>query len=279
MGFHGVWTRKELIASGMSASTLDDRCRAGMYTRVLPGVYCVGRVTSLARCAAVVAWIPGAVLSHRTAGWLWEMLPEPAVFEATVPRGVHRVVPEWVTLYRRDLPGRDVHEAWGVAVTSAARTLMDCLVVLPESAADELVDSHLGKTVERDAVLELCGGGGVGAPGLRRQVWMAATNALSEPERLFARAVAQRRVRLLANHSVGPYVCDFVHRRSRTIVEIDGREFHSGAAAFRRDRQRQNWLVLQGWLVLRYAAADVYLQLERSADEVVAVIRDRGRRR
>ncbi|WP_442791098.1 endonuclease domain-containing protein [Nocardia sp. NBC_01327] len=108
---------------------------------------------------------------------------------------------------------------------------------------------------------------------------MAATNALSEPERLFARAVAQRRVRLLANHSVGPYVCDFVHRRSRTIVEIDGREFHSGAAAFRRDRQRQNWLVLQGWLVLRYAAADIYQQLERSADEVVAVIHDRGRRR
>ncbi|MFC6013513.1 endonuclease domain-containing protein [Nocardia lasii] len=53
---------------------------------------------------------------------------------------------------------------------------------------------------------------------------------------------------------------------------LDGREFHSDAVVFRRDRRRQNWLVVRGWLVLRYAAQDVMHNLDQCADEVQRVV-------
>ncbi|WP_169814284.1 endonuclease domain-containing protein [Nocardia mexicana] len=206
------------------------------------------------------------------------MVPEPEIIEATVPRRMHRSTPDWLRLYRRDLPPGAIDESWGLPITSRAVTLLDCVAVLPNLAADQLVDSCLGRTVYPEEVLELVRCGAHGAPALRRQLREAACRAVSEPERLFARAMARTRIRLEPNHPVGPYVCDFVHERSRTIIEIDGREFHSEHDVFRRDRRRQNWLVLRGWLVLRYAASDVFTDIDRCVDEVVAVIRNRRRK-
>ncbi|WP_280368198.1 DUF559 domain-containing protein [Nocardia wallacei] len=275
---YGIRTREQLLAAGVAASTIDDRCRRGVYTRVLPRVYCVDRLTTLARCAAVVAWLPTATLSHRTAAWLRQMADEPDVVEATIPRHAHRATPDWLRLYRRDLPSAASDEAWGLPITSRAVTLLDCVAVLPELAAGQLVDKCLGGLVPPEEVLELGRCGAHGSPVLRRQLREAACKAASEPERLFARAMARTRIKLAPNHPVGPYVCDFVHTRSRTIVEIDGREFHSDHDVFRRDRRRQNWLLLHRWLVLRYAAADVFNDMDHCVDEVVAVIRNRRRK-
>jgi very-short-patch-repair endonuclease len=62
------------------------------------------------------------------------------------------------------------------------------------------------------------------------------------------------------------------------IVEVDGREFHSEPEVFRKDRRRQNWLVLDGYLMLRYAAYDVIAETAACADEVIGVVRRRRRR-
>ena len=40
-------------------------------------------------------------------------------------------------------------------------------------------------------------------------------------------------------------------------AEYDGVEPHSGDAAFRRNRQRSNWLLARGWRVLRVTTADL----------------------
>lgn len=277
VNLYGIRTRAELLADGVPASTIDDRCRRGLYTRLLPQTYCLGPVTGLARCAAIVAWIPNATLSHRTAAWMQNMLPEPEQFEATIPRSLRRDTPDWLTLYRRNLPPDAINDEWGLPVTHAARTLLDCLAVMPRSAADQLVDAHLGRSISPNDVRALCHSGGRGTPELRNQLRNAATHAASEPERLFARALHRRGLHLLANHPVGPYTCDFVHERSRTIIEIDGREFHSSPETFRRDRRRQNWLLLDDWLILRYAAADIFQHLDRCADEAITVIRSRTR--
>ncbi|KAA0925232.1 MULTISPECIES: DUF559 domain-containing protein [unclassified Rhodococcus (in: high G+C Gram-positive bacteria)] len=77
------------------------------------------------------------------------------------------------------------------------------------------------------------------------------------------------------NAAVGPYICDLVDRRSRTIVEVDGREFHSAAGVFSKDRRRQNALVLDRWLVLRYSAFDVLAAPDVIAGEIASVIRRR----
>ncbi|MBF6244011.1 DUF559 domain-containing protein [Nocardia elegans] len=75
------------------------------------------------------------------------------------------------------------------------------------------------------------------------------------------------------------YVGDLVDERSRTIIEIDGREFHSDSLTFRRDRRRQNALLDAGWFVLRYAAADVNRYLDACVEEAAQVIRRRRRSR
>ena len=62
-------------------------------------------------------------------------------------------------------------------------------------------------------------------------------------------------------------------------VEIDGREFHIDPHTFTRDRIRQNELVLDGWLVLRYSVARALAHTDEVADEILAVVRKRRKSR
>ncbi|MGV9411145.1 DUF559 domain-containing protein [Nocardia sp. NPDC003693] len=274
-----ITTRAELRAEGVSADAIATRCRRGTYTRLLPGVYRRGPATPLDRCRAVSAWLPPAVLSHRTAAWLRGMLPEPPYLEATVPKSVYRKPPPWLRLHRRDIPIDQVSTTFDLPTTSPALTLLDCAATLPPLEAAALVDTQLGRTVSPADALALSRSTLTGTRALRKQLRDAAIHHASEPERLFARSLKARGLRLLANHPVGPYICDFVDERSRTIIEIDGREFHSAPPVFRQDRRRQNWLVLEGWMVLRYAAVDVFTALDECADQAAAVVRRRRRAR
>lgn len=52
-------------------------------------------------------------------------------------------------------------------------------------------------------------------------------------------------------------VIDIAFPRQRVAVEFDGWAFHSGAEAFQYDRERQNLLANDGWLVLRFTWADL----------------------
>ncbi|MFH5210917.1 DUF559 domain-containing protein [Antrihabitans sp. NCIMB 15449] len=275
----GIRTREDLLREGVASSTIDNRVRQGVYHRLLPKIYSLGTPTALGRCAAILLWAPDATLSHRTAAWMWGMLPEPTVFEATVPPVQVRTTPNWLSIYRRQLRPELIGESWAMPTVEPARALFDCLTVLSNDAADRLIDEQLGRKVDANRLLELCelDCGLTGAPEVRRQLTAAAQWAASEPERMFARALTAGHCPLPANRSVGPYLCDFVDERSKLVVEIDGREFHSEAAVFRNDRRRQNWLLLEGWLVLRYAAYDVYNHLDEIADEVADVVRRRRR--
>ncbi|MCU1641077.1 MAG: hypothetical protein JWN03_1352 [Nocardia sp.] len=274
-----IRTRTDLLNKGVSASTISDRCRRGTYTRVLPGVYSLATPTTLTKCHAVVAWLPTAILSHRTAAWLHGMLPEPTHVEATIPKGVYRRAPDWLRLYRRELPVEWITDVYDLPTASKALTLLDCMSVLPKPAADALIDNNICRTVSPQDIINLSSSTLRGSSALRKQLREAAIHAASEPERLFARALHQRGLKLLANHPVGPYRCDFVDEQSHTIIEVDGREFHSTPTAFRQDRRRQNSLLLDGWLVLRYAAADIFQSLEPCADEAAEVVRRRRRSR
>lgn len=276
----GIRTRDELLSAGVSSSTIHDRCRSGRYTRLLPGIYCVAEPTPHALCAAAVLWQPSAVLSHRTAAWLWNMLPAPSTVEATVPRNVSVRTPSWLKLYRRPVIEDNVTTAWSMPAVDPERAMLDAVAVLPRAQADRMIDEHIRRvnSVKLRAMCE-ADAGRRGVREQRRQLYAAARSAASEPERLFARALSARRCAMEPNHSVGQFVCDFVDERSRTIVEIDGREFHSEPEVFRKDRRRQNRLLLDGWLVLRYAASDVYRHLDEIADETVGVVRKRRRSR
>ncbi|HYP22179.1 MAG TPA: type IV toxin-antitoxin system AbiEi family antitoxin domain-containing protein [Actinomycetota bacterium] len=87
---HGVVTRAQAIETGLTKSMVQTRVRTGRLRRIHPGVYCVGGspATFEQRAFAAAAWAgPGAVLSHRSAGYLWGLVDRhPPVDELWTPR-------------------------------------------------------------------------------------------------------------------------------------------------------------------------------------------------
>lgn len=55
-------------------------------------------------------------------------------------------------------------------------------------------------------------------------------------------------------------------------IEVDGYAFHSEVADFIGDRSRQNYLVLNGWQVLRFTWWDLTEHPERVIAEIQRVI-------
>lgn len=93
------------------------------------------------------------------------------------------------------------------------------------------------------------------APGSRRRegptphdlLWTAVAARYRSAVREYAGAVPGRRFRV-----------DIAIVARRVAVEVDGYRHHGRFKAdFQRDRTRQNLLVLHGWRVLRFTAADI----------------------
>ena len=65
------------------------------------------------------------------------------------------------------------------------------------------------------------------------------------------------------------YFLDIGFDRERVAGEIDGRKYHCEPDVFESDRERQNALVLNGWLILRFT----WLMLTQDPDYVVLTTR------
>lgn len=134
---HGVVTRRELIAAGVTVDEIRQRRARGSLLAQHPGVYRVGHdapVTEARYLAAVRACGEGAVLSGRAAAFLYGLLrgrePRPEVTSRTERRvrGVR-------TRRCRELGHEDTTIHRGIPVTTVARTLTD---LAPELTPDEL---------------------------------------------------------------------------------------------------------------------------------------------
>lgn len=55
---------------------------------------------------------------------------------------------------------------------------------------------------------------------------------------------------------IGNYIVDFYCDKAKLVVELDGSQ-HFSEEGIDRDRQRDDWLLKNGFLVLRYSNADV----------------------
>ena len=145
---HGVVTRRQLVDGGLSRHAIDNRLRAGRLHPLHRGVYLLGHAVATRHAremAAVLACGRGAVLSHRSAAYLWRLAPLPGpspehgdVTVAARDPGrkagvrVHRA---------RALVRRDVRTCDGVPVTTPARTLLDL--------AGEVSSARAGASVRR----------------------------------------------------------------------------------------------------------------------------------
>ncbi len=140
---HGVVERGQLLADGLTADQVAGRLRRGALQGVYRGVYAVGqpRVSALASyMASVLACGPGAALSHRSAGAVWEIRPSGRErVEVSVPPGRHPAR-DGVEVHRTALEAHDTTSLQGIPVTTPARTLIDLADVLTHRALERALD-------------------------------------------------------------------------------------------------------------------------------------------
>ncbi len=100
--------------------------------------------------------------------------------------------------------------------------------------------------------------GRYGSPRARRLLQSASDGARSEAERILLRLLREAKLTgWRANYPFGPYQIDVAFRDLKIAIEVDGWAFHSDPDTFRRDRKRQNHLILNGWQVLRFTWLDL----------------------
>lgn len=73
--------------------------------------------------------------------------------------------------------------------------------------------------------------------------------------------------RCLRQHIIGSYIVDFLFRRSKVIVEIDG-GYHFTEDQQREDAIRQDWLEHQGYKVMRFINEQVLYETDKTICEI-----------
>ena len=238
--------------------------------------------------AAVLACGPGAVLSHRSAAYLWEIVDsweEP--IDVTAPNRRGRS-PDGVAAHRdSSVHPIDRTTLHGVPCTGVARTLLDFAAVAYEwevrkAVAQAEVLQILDKPKLRALLKRSRRRRGVARLRLILDTIHPQTKRTkSELERLFLEMCAKRSVPepevnvWLSAPNGKRYQADFLWRNCKLIIEADSRRFHDTDSAFVSDRKRQQQLELAGWRVSRCTWEEVEQEPRRLAQTVRALISPR----
>jgi hypothetical protein len=257
---HGVVTRPQLLAAGVTSDEIHHRLSLGALLREHRGIYRVGhraRSVEATFLAAVWACGEGAVLSGRAAAHLWGLIkgaaPAP---EVTGP--VKRRV-QGVTTHRARSIERTTHR--GIPITTVPRTLVD-----------------LASDLSLDALARACHEAGVkydttpaqveavlakrrrtrGAAKLRAVTSGDAQALLSELERTFERRLREAGLPLpQTNRPAGGRRVDCRWPDRRLTVELDSYRYHHSRHAWEQDRRREREARARGDEFRRYTYGDV----------------------
>jgi len=255
---HGVIDHEQLARVGITRWGTQRRVAAGWLHRQHLGVFAVGHpaLTDRGRfAAAVLAGGRGAVLSHRSAGALWGLMPEAATMDVTVP-GRRRPGPEGVSVHAGRLRPQDVTRIDGIPVTSLARTLLDLAEVLTLEEVVACID-RTGNRL-RPGLIPSMMSQHRGRHGLKP---LKEALLITRPHEVLTRSELERRALALIERAALPapgvnvrihgYEVDLLWRAQRLIVELDGRRWHDNPAARERDTRRDANLVCRGFGVMR----------------------------
>jgi very-short-patch-repair endonuclease len=270
-----IVTRRQLLDLGVCRQAITRAVARGRLYAIHRGVYALVARAALPAFAleqaAILACGPSAVLSHESALalWgLWTMPPGPV--QVTVVAGAARTRPGIVTYITSSIDRLEIRRCERLPVTSPARALLDVAPRMPPRQIEHTLDTAIERgLLSRTAMRELL-------TRHPRRNGTPVLRALLDPERPSSATWSRGEERLLqllrrggipdpeVNQRQRRYTPDLVWRRERVLVEFDGWLYHSGKAAFERDRVRQNDLVIDdGWIVLRVTSEMVRSQPER----------------
>lgn len=255
-GHHGVITREKALELGLTKFQVERRLRDGTWRRLYRDIYqsadhADGPEARL--LAACLVGGPSAVASHRSAGWLWGLLPSPPARAAvTVPRDRR---PRWdvVEWHRRDdLDPERLLVHRGLPVTDPLRTIADLGEVLAGRDLEDVVDRGVARRLLRVDALDaeigrLARPGRRGVPALRDALARRGLTGAPDPS-----VLESRLLRLLRRWGITPagtevVVCDGRYRIDVQLapglaLEVDGYAYHWSPEAKSADSRRRNQL-------------------------------------
>jgi very-short-patch-repair endonuclease len=206
--------------------------------------------------AAVLACGFSAVLSHRSAAALWNLLrPIDEPVEVSVPSQNGR----------KDRRGIHVHRRR--SLSPQAVTVRDLIPV----------------TTPRQTIEDLRG---VVSPGLQRRALRQAEvqryalgpanrgdRTRSDFERRFLRLCRRNGIPTpLVNVKIGRWTVDFLWPEQRVVVETDSWRFHGGSVAFEDDHARDLYLRRRGYAVHRFTEAQIHKEEAAVAADLAAAL-------
>jgi hypothetical protein len=271
---YGLVTRAQLRALGLGVGGIENRLRLGRLHRCHRGVYAVGqrRLPREARwLAAVLAYGPHGVLSHRAAGAHRQLIRDTGWIEVTVP--TWRRAQGGVLVHEAKLPADEIAVHKGIPVTTVPRTLFDLASVLGprrlERAINEAEVRHLWDALSLEHLLDRyprrTGNATVRAALQGRR--QGTTITRSDIEEMFIELVDEAGLpRPEINALAEGYEVDAVWRAAWLVVELDGRDTHGTTTAFEADRERDRRLIAAGWRPIRVTSR----QMTHTRDALIA---------
>lgn len=246
---YGIVARWQLTVLGYRKTAIQDRIDTGLLKRLHAGVYAVGH-TKLTRhgffLAAVLAFGPWALLSHRSAGVLWDVVSSWQVkVDVTTHVAAQRGTPRIRAHRTRNLHPEDWTIKDGIPVTSVARTILDLAAILRPDRLLDVIDAAVRAEVFDLAALERAIARTPHRRGVKKlQALLAdyrgAPNLRSKFEKRFrARLRATEELpEALYDVEVAGREADVYFPQFELVIELDSRSFHLTPRAFENDAVR-----------------------------------------
>jgi very-short-patch-repair endonuclease len=275
---HGVVTRRQLLAAGISSDEIAHRVRSGALLREHPGVYRVGhRAPSVeARyLAAVLACGEGALLSGRAAGHLWGLIKGAAPAPEVITR-TERRVPGVTTRRSRTVQPADATTCRGIPITTVPLTLIALAAQLNAEdlarACHEAGVRH-GTTPRQVEEVILHRPNAPGTRQLRAVLHGDVRVTLSKLETSFLALLEHEGLPLpQTNRPAGTRRVDCRWPLHRLTIELDGYRYHRSRHAWEQDRRREREARARGDEFRRYTYGDVFEHAELMLAELKALL-------
>jgi predicted transcriptional regulator of viral defense system len=276
----GIVSVLDCRRAGYRFTDITAKCRSGEWSHLARGSYLVnadvrgGPTRAEMVRAAIASFGLNAVVGLQTAAELHGIGGAPpssrthVITPRRLGRGV-RILDPSIRCHQIDLADEDMTVIDGIAVTTAARTLMDLACSLDRFGAVAVADSCLNRGFVAEDELAALSARVRGRRGavIARQAFAEADGRAESPleTRVRLRAadgkVAPDQLQYVVRRSDGSIVarCDFAWTRNDVIGEADGVDPHSTPDALFYDRERQNALLAMGFHVVRFTWPDTLL--------------------
>jgi very-short-patch-repair endonuclease len=273
-GERGVVGRAQLLAVGVGGSAIDRALRSGTLHRIHPGVYSTLAPELITEDGLLIAALraagTGAILSHGTAAWRWQLIPAPpATIELAVPWP--RATPEGLTLHESGrLRDGDTTQSARFPTTSVPRTLLDLATRYSHGALlRALAEAEFHHDLRPADIAATLRRGHAGSAKLRAALQAHTPGhgtMKSNLERRFRQLLIRHGIELpLRNHPLGPWTVDCLWPQRRVVVELDGRQ-HERPRQADEDDDRDLWLRANRYVARRYGDK----QIAERPDAVIA---------